>query len=56
MPEAAHRYFEALHKNLEEQYKPRDCPTCQSLQVELAKKETGEKNFFRGVGEDFKNC
>ncbi len=44
----AHRYFEALHKNLEEQYKPCDCPACQSLQVELAQKED-ENPLFKKI-------
>lgn len=44
----AHHYFEALHKNLEEQYKPCDCPACQSLQVELAQKEN-ENPLFKKI-------
>ncbi len=44
----AHHYFEALHKNLEEQYKPCDCPACQSLQVELAQKED-ENPLFKKI-------
>lgn len=44
----AHRFFGAFHKNLEEQYKPCGCPLCQSLRVELAKKED-ENPLFKKI-------
>lgn len=58
MPAVAHHYFEALHKNLEEQYKPCDCPACQSLQVELAQKEDENplfKKILKTAEKAFKN-
>ncbi|GIM56417.1 hypothetical protein CAPN006_08110 [Capnocytophaga canimorsus] len=48
MPAVAHRFFEAFHKNLQEQYKPCECPACQNLRVELAKKED-ENPLFKKI-------
>lgn len=46
MPAVAHRFFGAFHKNLEEQYKPCDCPSCTSLNPS----ERGRKALSFGEG------